>query len=66
MKKKIAVKWQRQEIILVLILAALCIDIAMRLPISKCVAETFELDKCITATASEKPGGYVHVVTHQQ
>lgn len=28
------------------------------------VAETFQLDNCITASAGEKPQGYVHVVTH--
>jgi|GEM_PF-1088893 len=57
-------KWERRDVLLLLILIALCIDIIMRLPLSKCIADTFELDKCITMTAKEKPGGYVHVITH--
>lgn len=57
-------KWTKQEILLLLIFIVLCLDIITRLPVSKCIAETFELDKCVTATPNEKPGGYVHVVTH--
>lgn len=57
-------KWERRDILLLLIFVALCLDMITRLPVSKCIAETFELDKCVTTTPSEKPGGYVHVVTH--
>jgi hypothetical protein len=28
------------------------------------VAETFQLDNCITLSPGEKPEGYVHVVSH--
>ena len=57
-------KWERRDILLLFILIALCVDIIMRLPLTKSIADTFELDKCITMTAKEKPGGYVHVIPH--
>lgn len=28
------------------------------------IAETFQLDGCITQRPSERPGSYLHVVTH--
>ncbi|MFH0763329.1 MAG: hypothetical protein V1925_05540 [Candidatus Omnitrophota bacterium] len=57
-------KWETRDLLLLLILIALVIDIFLRLPAGKAVAETFELDRCITTSAAEKPGGFVHVITH--
>lgn len=56
--------WEVRDVLLLLIFIALVIDIMLKLPARKAVAETFELDKCITATMNEKPAGYVHVVSH--
>lgn len=57
-------KWEARDTLLLLIFIALVIDILLRLPAQRAVAETFELDKCITVGANEKPGGYVHVISH--
>jgi len=59
-----AKNWETRDTLLLLIFLALVIDILLRLPVQRAVAETFELDKCITTTPTEKPGGYVHVITH--
>ncbi len=59
-----AKKWEIRDTLLLLVFIALVIDILLRLPVHKAVAETFELDRCITTTANEKPGGYVHVIQH--
>jgi hypothetical protein len=47
-----------------LIFLALVMDILLKLPVRRAAAETFELDRCITVSPGEKPGGFVHVVTH--
>lgn len=52
------------DILLFLILVALVLDILVRIPIQKAVAETFKLDSCITASPSDKPEAYLHVVQH--
>ena len=57
-------KWDRRDVLLLLILVSLVIDILLKLPERLAVAETFELDKCVTTQPQEKPGGFVHVVTH--
>lgn len=57
-------KWETRDILLLLIFIALVIDIFLKLPARTAVAETFELDRCITVQPQEKPGGFVHVVTH--
>ena len=56
--------WEIRDVLLLLIFLALVVDILLKLPLKKAEAETFELDRCITATVGEKPGGYVHVVSH--
>ncbi|MDI6606760.1 MAG: hypothetical protein QME65_06440 [Candidatus Omnitrophota bacterium] len=57
-------KWEVRDVLLLLIFLALVVDILLKLPARTAVAETFELDRCITASPGEKPGGFVHVVTH--
>ena len=56
--------WEIRDVLLLLIFMALVVDILLKVPFKKAEAETFELDRCITAAANEKPGGYVHVVSH--
>ena len=46
------------------LLLVFLIDIGLRLGATPAVAETFQLDDCITVEASEEPNAYVHVVTH--
>ena len=46
------------------ILLALLMDFGQRWISPPAVAETFQLDHCITEKANEKPAAYVHVVTH--
>lgn len=57
-------KWERKEILLLLILIALCLDIIMRLPLAQCIADTFRIDECITLGVKDKPSSYLHVVPH--
>lgn len=57
-------KWEARDILLLLIFIALVVDILLKLPAKRAVAETFELDRCITVNPGEKPGGFVHVVAH--
>ena len=47
------------------ILLALAADVAIRLDVPAALAETFQLDTCITARPHDKPASYVHVVTHR-
>ena len=46
------------------ILLALLMDFGQRWTSSPAVAETFQLDHCITEKPNEKPAAYLHVVTH--
>ncbi len=46
------------------ILLILLVDLLMRIPTPKAVAETFELDRCITSSPNEQPTAYLHVVSH--
>ncbi len=46
------------------ILLALLGNLALKMGAAEVLAETFQLDTCITQKANEKPASYVHVVTH--
>lgn len=52
------------NILLALIAFLLLANLLLKLPVARVEAETFKLDDCITANPGDKPGGYVHVVTH--
>jgi hypothetical protein len=46
------------------ILLALLAHPALRMGAGEVLAETFQLDACITQKPNEKPASYLHVVTH--
>ena len=46
------------------ILLSLLMDFGQRWISPPAVAETFQLDHCITEKPNEKPAAYLHVVTH--
>ena len=46
------------------ILLALLANLGQQWLNTPAIAETFQLDHCITQKAHEKPEAYVHVVTH--
>ncbi len=49
---------------LLAILTVLCLDLGVRLAERPAVAETFQLDHCITAKPNDKPEAYLHTVHH--
>ncbi len=46
------------------ILLALLGNLALKMGAGEALAETFQLDSCITQKPNEKPSTYLHVVTH--
>ena len=46
------------------ILLALLGHLALKLGAAPALAETFQLDSCITQKPNEKPASYLHVVSH--
>lgn len=57
---------QITNLLLFLILLVLMANFIVKIsPAASAIAETFSLDNCITFKMNEKPGGYVHVVTHE-
>lgn len=57
---------QITNLLLFLILLALVANLIVKFsPAASAIAETFSLDSCITTKMNGKPGGYVHVVTHE-
>ncbi|MDO8730734.1 MAG: hypothetical protein Q7J69_06105 [Candidatus Omnitrophota bacterium] len=46
------------------ILLALLMDLGQRWMSTPAVAETFQIDHCVTQKPNEKPASYLHVVTH--
>lgn len=58
------VSWERRDVLLFLVLIMLIVNTLLNLPLRKLNAETFKLDNCITAEPGDKPGAYLHVVTH--
>ena len=57
--------WEKRDLLLLLVFIALVINIILNLPVRSLNAETFKLDDCITAKASDKPAAYLHVVVGQ-
>ena len=47
------------------ILLALLAHLGMRFDQGVAMAETFQLDRCITSLSQERPEAYLHVVTHR-
>lgn len=52
------------NLLLLVIAAALLAHLGLAWMNQPAGAETFRLDSCITERPSEKPGSYLHVVTH--
>lgn len=46
------------------ILLALLGHLAVKVGAGEVLAETFQMDSCITQKPHEKPASYLHVVTH--
>ncbi len=50
--------------LLLALLTALLLDVGLRLADRPAVAETFQLDHCITAKPNDKPEAYLHTAHH--
>ena len=57
-------KLKTTDILLFLILLSLLLNLLIKIPLPRAIAETFKLDNCITSEASDKPAAYLHVVLH--
>ena len=52
------------NILLAVIAVLLFLNLLAKTPVARVEADTFKLDNCITERPGDKPGAYVHVISH--